>query len=224
MGFAPNVGDILTFKILTDDTRAVIYRSVVCPADVKQTVNKHVSFKANIKTEFKIDSDNDVENLLQHERRNKELDKAVVVDDVEPVGVWTRSMKQSDAAQLNDFEGAVDLENPDNLDMEAPLLPDLGGAVLDVDHDPTLMDPLHGPNALEIDNDPTLQPRSRINGLFQLQREENPLPHWLISLLLIPRLILFSTIQVVNYMRSPAFFAPVSPDIAMSLGLEERGS
>ena len=114
MGFAPNVGDILTFKILTDDTRTVIYRSIVRPADVKQTANKRVSFKDNVKTELKLDSDEDVDTLLQHEIRNKELDKAVVVDDTPTVGVQTRSMTQAKANADHNFEGAVDLENPED--------------------------------------------------------------------------------------------------------------
>ena len=34
VGFAPNVGDALTFKILTADTNMIIHRSVVRPLDL----------------------------------------------------------------------------------------------------------------------------------------------------------------------------------------------
>ena len=94
VGFAPNVGDILTFKILTDDTRHVIYRSVVRPANDKSKDNKRVSFLEDVKTNLKLNSDEEEETLLNHEIRNSSFDDCKVVDEIEDenAGIQTRSM------------------------------------------------------------------------------------------------------------------------------------
>ena len=42
VGIAENVGHTMTYKILTDDTKKVIYRSNVCSALTKEDRNKHV--------------------------------------------------------------------------------------------------------------------------------------------------------------------------------------
>ena len=38
MGVAHNVGDALTYKILTDDTKKIIYHSAVKPRDDKDPI------------------------------------------------------------------------------------------------------------------------------------------------------------------------------------------
>ena len=49
MGVAHNVGDALTYKILTDDTKKIIYRSAVSPRDDKDP-NNHFYFASYIST------------------------------------------------------------------------------------------------------------------------------------------------------------------------------
>ena len=44
VGFTPNIGDILTFQILTDDTHHIIYHSAVHSAFIKQEKNLHLEF------------------------------------------------------------------------------------------------------------------------------------------------------------------------------------
>ena len=45
VGVANNVGDALTFKILTEDTHQVLHRSVVHPAKDDKCKNKRVHFE-----------------------------------------------------------------------------------------------------------------------------------------------------------------------------------
>ena len=42
---AENVGDSMTFKILTDDTKQIIFRSVIRPANDDRFKNKRVRFE-----------------------------------------------------------------------------------------------------------------------------------------------------------------------------------
>ena len=44
MGFGENVGDALTFKILTLDTGKILHRSIVCFALDPKAPNKHVNW------------------------------------------------------------------------------------------------------------------------------------------------------------------------------------
>jgi hypothetical protein len=48
VGFADNVGDVLTFKILKDDLSTVLHRSVVRSAADPAHRNKRVTFKSDI--------------------------------------------------------------------------------------------------------------------------------------------------------------------------------
>ena len=48
LGVCENVGDLLTFWILTDDTEVVLARSVVRPADNKTTMNKRVTWDPDL--------------------------------------------------------------------------------------------------------------------------------------------------------------------------------
>ncbi len=57
VGVAKNVGDKLTFKILTEDTRQLIYRIVVQSATEPDTINKRVSFDPALEEELKEPSD-----------------------------------------------------------------------------------------------------------------------------------------------------------------------
>ena len=45
VGVANNVGDAMTFKILTEDTHKVVHRSVICPAKDDCFKNKRVRFE-----------------------------------------------------------------------------------------------------------------------------------------------------------------------------------
>ena len=45
VGVANNVGDAMTFKVLTEDTHKVIHRSVIRPAKDDHFKNKHIRFE-----------------------------------------------------------------------------------------------------------------------------------------------------------------------------------
>ena len=51
LGVCENVGDLLTFWILTDDTEVVIARSVMRPADVDKTSNKRITWDPDLDPE-----------------------------------------------------------------------------------------------------------------------------------------------------------------------------
>ena len=56
LGVCENVGDLLTFWILTDDTEVVLARSVVRPADDKTTMNKRVEWDPELDPDVDPDS------------------------------------------------------------------------------------------------------------------------------------------------------------------------
>mgnify|MGYP006974841861 CR=1 FL=1 len=66
VGFAECSGDALTFKILTEDMKQVLTRSVVYPADDIKHRNRRVTFKNDV--EEKLEKHDIVgENLMHHE-------------------------------------------------------------------------------------------------------------------------------------------------------------
>jgi hypothetical protein len=54
VGFADNVGDALTFKILKNDLVTVLHRSVVRPAADANHRNRRVSFKSDVQESLKL--------------------------------------------------------------------------------------------------------------------------------------------------------------------------
>jgi hypothetical protein len=52
VGFSENVGDAMTFKILSRDTKKIIYRSNVHSAERKETQNKQLDNNVGIQTIF----------------------------------------------------------------------------------------------------------------------------------------------------------------------------
>jgi hypothetical protein len=54
VGFADNIGDALTFKILKNDLVTVLHRSVVRSAADTNHRNKRVSFKSDVQESFKL--------------------------------------------------------------------------------------------------------------------------------------------------------------------------
>jgi hypothetical protein len=54
VGFADNVGDALTFKILKNDMVTVLHRSVVRSAAVASHRNRRVSFKSDVQESLKL--------------------------------------------------------------------------------------------------------------------------------------------------------------------------
>jgi hypothetical protein len=52
LGVAHNVGNSLTYVILTTDTRQIIERSVICSAEDPKTKNKEVVFDPNLEPDF----------------------------------------------------------------------------------------------------------------------------------------------------------------------------
>ena len=202
VGFAPNVGDVLTFKILTDDTNKIIHRSVVRPADVVTNANKRVSFKDNIKSELKLNSDEEEEALLKHEQHCLKFDAAAVVDEIENEPRRSPRLEQKDVEEVK--------KNNEQTD----------GPILETDEDPIMTDEPedksnHENPILEVDEEPTMM-------AFHLKRDTSRIPPWLLSLLLIPGLVLFSTVQIFKFMGSSHFLANVHESIVDSLGLDER--
>ena len=61
MGVAENVGDTLTYKVLTSDTRQVIFRSVVRPADAEWNLRAESDTSQNQYIFSESDVRNDVE-------------------------------------------------------------------------------------------------------------------------------------------------------------------
>ena len=80
VGFAHNVGDFLTFKILKEDMKTVIHRSVVRSASDPNSRNRRVRFDDSV--EAKLDK-TDQEKLFKHEVQNKKKDDMGDLDDDE---------------------------------------------------------------------------------------------------------------------------------------------
>ena len=156
VGFAHNVGDFLTFKILKEDMKTVIHRSVVRSARDPQTRNKRVSFVDEIEKEL---DKADKGTLLKHEEMNSSKDQLGDLDD-------------------NEAKDAVSTRT---------------------------------------------RSKHRINGSFRASDSNGSvIPSWLVALLSIPTILLFSTFQIVNYMGSQAFFDPICPLVVDTLGMKER--
>ena len=88
VGFAHNVGDFLTFKILKDDMKTVIHRSVVRSARDQKTRNRRVTFSNEIEEKL---SKNNQEDLFKHEEANKEHDEHGDLEEDEGISTRTRS-------------------------------------------------------------------------------------------------------------------------------------
>jgi hypothetical protein len=58
LGVAHNVGDALTYHILTDDTQLVIQRSVIRSRNDRHGINKRVSFDPNLDPAVTLHEDN----------------------------------------------------------------------------------------------------------------------------------------------------------------------
>jgi hypothetical protein len=65
LGVAQNVGDALTYHILTDDTQQVIQRSVIRSRNDRYGVNKRVTFNPNLEPAVTLNHDNQ---NIQHQR------------------------------------------------------------------------------------------------------------------------------------------------------------
>jgi hypothetical protein len=103
VGFAENVGDALTFKILKNDLTTILHRSVVRPAADASHRNKRVLFKPDVQeTLNKLDAGPGI-NTKNNHPRNK---TRIIMDDVSTrtrsksgqvdpnVGITTRSKVQ----------------------------------------------------------------------------------------------------------------------------------
>jgi hypothetical protein len=80
VGVANNVGDALTFKILTEDTHKVIHRSVVRPAKDDRFRNKRVRFEPEGDSDPSSKEEGDGgqdEPGLQFGRRQLKIDKGL---------------------------------------------------------------------------------------------------------------------------------------------------
>ena len=69
VGFAKNSGDALTYKVLKDDMKIVLVRSVVRAADTIKDRNRRVTFRDEIEDEF--------DKLDENFKHNKLLKPAV---------------------------------------------------------------------------------------------------------------------------------------------------
>ena len=83
VGVAHNVGDALTFKILTEDSQQVVHRSVIRPATDDRFRNKHVHFAPEPETEphTKTSIDPSAEHIdrggLTYGRRRLKIDRGL---------------------------------------------------------------------------------------------------------------------------------------------------
>jgi hypothetical protein len=64
LGVAQNVGDALTYHILTDDTQMVIQRSVIRSRKDRPATNKRIHFNPNLDPDVAFHEDN--QNLMHH--------------------------------------------------------------------------------------------------------------------------------------------------------------
>ncbi len=92
VGVAKNVGDKLTFKILTEDTRQLIYHSIVQSATEPNTINKHVSFDPALEEELKEPSD---------EQEGEEEPRVQLSGEPLPVQRITKPKKSTKTKQLH---------------------------------------------------------------------------------------------------------------------------
>ena len=77
VGVANNVGDAMTFKILTEDTHKVIHRSVIRPAKDDRFKNKCVRFEPDSDTNPKDEDDDDDAPGLVFARRRLKIDRGL---------------------------------------------------------------------------------------------------------------------------------------------------
>ena len=82
VGFAKNVGDILTFKVLTED-RKILHWSIIRSANDSKTQNKRESFGNEIQQNLEqdLDSEEHIQTMFEHEVQNAQKDHADTVTD-----------------------------------------------------------------------------------------------------------------------------------------------
>ena len=88
VGFAHNVGDHLTFKILKEDMRTVLHRSVVRSANDPGHRNKRVHFKSDME---QVITGMDAKTPRTHKPRRKEDMEVDVEEDEDNISSRTRS-------------------------------------------------------------------------------------------------------------------------------------
>jgi hypothetical protein len=103
VGFADNVGDLLTFKVMKNDLTTVLQRNVVRSAANAKHLNKRVTFKPDIQERLdKLDNDSRIISKNRHPK-NRDRDihndiltrtRSKIIYPDQNVGVTTRSKMQ----------------------------------------------------------------------------------------------------------------------------------